>query len=181
VTPREALQIIPRGWVYAQQAVNDPQVRALPGGVQQYMWQSLNNDYLSRGESLPQGSFQAVNTLLSVAGQQRQASLRLSEAQLGMEQTGFNAPILAQHIAPAIDAEPSHLQPFGPQYRITYMSQEIIDGEAFANYRTHDSGLYLPQSLNQLQSLIEEAAAFEAQDYGYEWGGVATPVAIHSY
>jgi hypothetical protein len=168
-------------WPSVVAAVFDPQVRATPGGVQQYVWASLGNYYISRGENLPAGSFAAVNRLLSLAGQQRQAQATLSQAMLALERTGIDPMLTSAHIAPSIDSRGPGEQALGPQYRATYLSQELVDGVPHLEYRTHDLGYALPQSLTELQNRVEMAAQIEAADYGYEWGGVATPIAIQSY
>ena len=177
----EARSLLGGHWSSFVGAVFDPAVRSVPGGVQQYVWQSLSNFYLSRGESLPGGSFQAVNRLLSVAGEQRQAQLSLSRALASFEQTGRDSVLLANHIAPGIDTRALNQMPLGPQFRVTYLTQELIEGESVISYRTWDAGFGLPNSVSGLVDTINEVAPFEASDYGYEWAGVATPVAITSY
>jgi hypothetical protein len=164
-----------------QTALNDPQVRSQPGGVQMYVWQGLQNDYLSRGEALPAGAFQAVNQMLSLAGQHRRAASLLSSALAGSEQTGFDRSILAEMSAPSLDSRAINDMPLGPQFRAVYLTQDIVEGEPVLSYKTHDLGYNLPQSVSALTATVEEAAQITAADYGFEWGGVATPVAIHSY
>jgi len=166
---------------YFQAAVNDPAVRAQPGGVQSYVWQALTQHYESRGEPMPAGGLAAVNQRLSLAGQQRQASERLSGALATAERTGLAQALTGSMIASHLDARPLSDQALSLQHRVTYMSQEIVDGEPVLSYRTHDFGFDLPQSTDSLQELIDQAAQLEAADYGYEWGGVAAPVMITSY
>lgn len=168
-------------WPSIVGAVYDPVVRSTPGGVQQYVWASLRQSYLSRGEPLPVGSFAAVNRLLSLAGQQRAASLNLAAALSTFNTEGLNQTIGATHIAPSIDALGTGSQALGAQYRVIYETTHIINGEAVLTTLTHDVGRDLPQSLSQLQEQIEMAAQLEAADYGYEWGGIATPLSIQSY
>jgi hypothetical protein len=164
-----------------QAAVNDPVVRATPGGVQQYVWQDLRNHYLSRGEPLPAGSFAAVNQLLSLAGQQRRAQLELSRAYRLREETGQPVSLHAGMIAPHLDARGLAQRPEGAQHRVVYLTSNIVNGEPILSHQTHDFGYALPQSLDVLNELVESAAQVEAADYGYEWGGIAEPVAILSY
>jgi hypothetical protein len=162
-------------------AVYDPEIRAQAGGVQQYVWAAVRDYYLSRSEPLPARSFEAVNALLSLAGEQRQAGLNLSRSLATFERTGIDQSIDSGHIAPSIDSRPLNAQLGGAQHRAIYLSQELVDGEPVLSYRTHDFGFNLPQSVSALNDAIESAAQVEAADYGYEWGGVATPIAIHSY
>jgi len=164
-----------------QAAVNDPQVRATPGGVQQYVWQDLRNYYLSRGEPLPPGSFAAVNQLLSLAGQQRRAQLALSSAYRQREETGQPGTITAGMISTHLDTRALGEQKEGAQHRVVYLTSNIVDGRPILSHQTHDFGYALPQTLDTLNELVASAAQVEAADYGYEWGGIAEPVAILSY
>jgi hypothetical protein len=164
-----------------QAAVNDPALRAIPGGVVQYVWQDIQQHYAARGESLPAGSFQAVNQLLSLAGQQRRAQLALSRSALAAEETGRPQAITAAHIAPHLDTRALNAMPGGAQHRVVYLTQEIVEGQPVLSYRTHDFGFALPQTLATMNELISSAAQIAAADYGYEWSGVAEPVAIYSY
>lgn len=164
-----------------QAAVNDPAVRAQPGGIQQYVWQALTNEYASRGETLPQGSFQAVNQLLSLAGQQRRAGEELSAALRREEAGPFAVAIDANMAAPHLDTRALNEQVLGPQHRVVYITQDLVEGEPVLSYKTHDFGYNLPQSIADLQAQVEDAAQITAADYGFEWGGVATPVGIYSY
>lgn len=177
----EARTLLGRQWPAIVAAVNDPVVRATPGGVQQYVWASMSRDYLSRGEAFPAGSLAAVNRLLSLAGQQRAASLALAGAITTSARSGLDQQISATHIAPSIDSLGPGSQALGTQYRVIYETQHIVNGEAVQAILTHDLGFQLPQSLSSLQSTIEQAAQVEAADYGYEWGGIATSLSIQSY
>lgn len=164
-----------------QAAVGDPAVRAQPGGIQQYVWQGLTNEFASRGESLPQGAFQHVNQLLSLAGQQRRAAQALAESFTVREQSGFEQALSANHLAPAIDTRALNEQVLGPQARVIYRASLLVEGEPVLQYYTHDFGYDLPQSLGNLQAQVEMAAQLVAADYEYEWGGEATPVSLQTY
>ena len=177
----EARSLLGQHWSSFVGAVFDPTVRATPGGVQMYVWQSLSNFYLSRGEALPPNSFAAVNRLLSVAGQQYRANASLGAALLSLERTGLDLTLSADHIAPSINAGRPQDQPLGPQYRATYASLWLVDGEPMLQYRTHDFGYDLPQSVSALKDIIDAAAPVDASDYEAEFGGAATPISIQSY
>jgi len=164
-----------------QAAVNDPEVRRQPGGIQQYVWQDLRNYYLSRGEPLPTGAFQAVNQLLVLAGQQRRAQTELSRAYRLQEETGLPQGIHAGMIAPHLDTRAPGAQTGGAQHRVVYLTSHVVEGQLVLSHQTHDFGFALPQSLTTLNELVESAAQVEAADYGYEWGGIAEPLAIVSY
>src|SRR6266702_3258651 len=164
-----------------QAAVNDPVVRATPGGVQQYVWQDLRNYYLSRGEPLPAGSFNAVNQLLGLAGQQRRAQLELSKAYRLREETGQPVSVHAGMISTHLDTRALNEMPEGAQHRVVYLTSNIVDGVSILSHQTHDFGYALPQNLDTLNELVTSAAQVEAADYGYEWVGIAEPVAILAY
>jgi hypothetical protein len=164
-----------------QAAVNDPAIRAVPGGVQQYVWADLRQEYERRGLPLPSGAFQAVNQMLSWAGSQRQASARLAAGMVLAERSGLDQAIGAEMTAPHLDTRALNEMVTGPQHRVVYLTQELVEGEPVLSYRTHDFGFDLPQSLSGLQDQVDESAQISAADYGFEWGGVATPVAILSY
>ena len=164
-----------------QAAVNDPAVRSVPGGVQQYVWQDLRNYYLSRGEPLPPGAFAAVNQLLSLAGQQRRATLELTKAIQTSQRTGRPLGLTSTMVAPHLDTRGLDAMPEGAQHRVVYLTSHVIDGIPYQSYQTHDFGYALPQNLGTLGEVIEAAAQVEAADYEYEWGGIAEPVAILSY
>src|SRR6185437_15865248 len=116
----------------------DPVVRSQPGGVQSYVWQDLRNYYLSRGEPLPKGAFQAVNQLLTLAGQQRR------------EETGQTRGITSSMIAPHLDSRPLGATPEGPQHRVVYLTAHIVEGQTVLSHQTHDFGFALPQNLDTL-------------------------------
>lgn len=177
----QARSLLGQHWSSFVGAVFDPTVRNTPGGVQMYVWQSLNNYYLSRGQPLPQNSFTAVNRLLGLAGQQRAASLNLAQALSALERTGIDAGITSAHIAPAIDARDTSRLPLGPGYRVVYLSREIVGGVAQLVYRTHDMGRNLAQTLDRLREIVNLSAQLNAADYENEWDGLAVPVSIQSY
>ena len=162
-------------------AVNDPVLRAQPGGIGAYVWASVRNDYLGRGEALPPGAFQAVNAGLSLAGAQRRASLALQQASDFVARTGIDQGITAEHISRAIDAAPLGSQPLGPQHRITYTAGFIIGGVLVDVTLTHDAGYDLPQSISALNDLIDQAAQAAAADYGYEYTGSSAVLSIQAY
>ena len=168
-------------WSAFTGAVNDPTVRATPGGVQMYVWQSIQNDYIARGASLPPNAFQAVNQLLSLAGEQRAKALALQRSDTLYQRTGLDQAVVAQnHIAPAIDSSLLG-STAGAQYRITYEAAALIDGQNVLLTLTHDAGFNLPQSMSALNFVIQDAANVRLADYGYEFTGEASVLSIQSY
>lgn len=165
-------------WGSFQTAVNDPLVRDQPGGVQQYVWQSVRNDYLSRGEPLPPGSFQGVNALLSLAGQQRRAAAQLGKAIDAYQLTGRETALTSEHMSPDIDTRPLSAQLTGPRLRIRFGAQMTLQGELIVQNFTWDPGLNVPQTVGGLLEGLDEAAAAAAEDYGFEWTGNATVLSV---
>lgn len=164
-----------------QTALNDPEIRRAPGGVQQYVWQGLRNEYLARGEPLPPGAFQAVNQLFSLAGQQRRAQANLARSLATQARTGLAQGVAAEHVTPHLDTRAPNEMTEGARYRVVYRTVTLVDGQPVTHYETHDFGYALPRSLDDLGDSVEEAAQLRASDYGYEWGGETTPVALYSY
>jgi hypothetical protein len=64
---------------------------------------------------------------------------------------------------------------------VVYLTAHIVEGQTVLSHQTHDFGFALPQNLDTLNELVASAAQVEAADYGYEWAGIAEPVAILSY
>lgn len=149
--------------------------------VQSYVWNDIRQYYAERGEPLPPGAFQAVNQLLSLAGQQKRAQVNLAAGLSRQEQGPFNVGITQEMTAPHLDTRALNEMPLGPQHRVVYITQDLVEGEPVLTYKTHDYGYNLPQSIAQLNADVEDAAQITAADYGFEWGGVATPVGIYSY
>ena len=166
---------------YFQGAYNDPLAVAAPGGLTAFTWAQINADYAARGEPLPQGAFQAVNQLRSLAGTQHRAEQVLADAVQRQQQGPFDVAIEANMIAPHLDTRALNEMVLGPQHRVVYLTEDLVDGQPILSYKTHDFGYHLPQSISALQDITEESAQLTAADYGYEWNGVATPVAIYSY
>jgi hypothetical protein len=180
---QQSRRLLGQHWGAFVAAANDPVVRSQPGGMQQYVWQTLSNDYLSRGEAFPPGSFLAVNTLLSLAVQQRRASERLGEGLNAFGRTGIDQSLDAGMIAPGVDSSPLGSQPLGPQYRLSIegIFEDPLAGDVAINL-SYDLGYNLPQSMSGLQDAADAAAQLLAEDsVDLPWSGVAVPVAIQSY
>lgn len=165
-------------WGSFQAAVNDPEVRAQPGGVQSYVWQSIRNDYLSKGEPLPAGSFQAVNALLSLAGAQRRASDALDRSIKDFQRTGIDSAITAEHLAPDIDSRGLGDQAGGALYRIRFEAPMAAGEDQFFSRFTWDPGLEVPQTISELLGGLDDAAAAAAEDYDLEYSGDAAILSI---
>lgn len=166
-------------WGSYQAAVSDPVLRAQPGGIQQFVWASIRNDFLSKGEVIPAGAFAANNALLSLAGQQRAANLKLQDAITKYRATGIDSALIAaNHTAADIDSRPAHQQPNGPEWRIRFQYGTIVEGEQFTERGTYNPGLGKPQSISQLLGQIDDAAAAISENYGFEYAGGAEILGI---
>ena len=165
-------------WGSFQAAVNDPDLRAQPGGVAQYVWASVRNDYLSRGESLPAGSFQAVNELLSLAGQQRRAAQELQRAIDTYQRTGLDQAITASHWAEDINARPLNMRGIGTAGIIRFTADYTAQGVTLPMRISHRTPTFWPQSVSELLDLLDQAAAAHADDYDTEFDGNITDISI---
>ena len=162
-------------------ARSDPEVRGTPGGVQQYIWQAITNDFVSAGLPLPPGAFQANNDMLRWSTTVINADAALSKSLLGWQDTGRDVGIESSHIAESIDARPLDQRPEGAQYRVIYKTVYSVEGQTFTDTFQHDFGYALPETVGGLYDAIEEAAALQVSDYGYEWEGAAVPISIRAY
>ena len=162
-------------------ARTDPEVRATPGGAQQYVWQGIRNSYLSRGEPLPAGAFQAVNDLWRWSSEVVNADTRLSRALARGETLAAPQALDASMISQSLDARPLDQRPEGSQFRVVYRTVYTVGGQTFTDTFQHDFGYSLPETTDALQAQIESAAALQVSDYGYDWEGVAVPISIRAY
>lgn len=167
-----ARDLLGRHWGSFLAAVNDPEVRGQPGGVQSFVWQTLRNDYLSRGEPLPAGAFQAVNTLLGVAGSARRASLALARDITEVNRSGLDRSLVAEHLARDIDARDLGQMPLGPEWRIRFEVAFNVEGESLRQWITWDPGLNPPGTVQELLDSSEDVAQLLAGDYGVDYEGL---------
>jgi len=145
-------------WGSATAAWNDPELAKGGGSKVQFVWQSIQQDYLSRGESLPPGSFQQVNTLLSASARVNRAMLQLGKETLAVNRTGIDRAITADHIAPDIDSRPADQLPAGPNYRVKFRADMTAGGLAFTQWLTWSPGANLPATIQALQQSLDIVA-----------------------
>jgi hypothetical protein len=178
----DARQLLGQHWGAFVGAVFDPEVRATPGGVQMFVWQHLTNEYASRGEAFPPGAFQAVNTLLSVAGAQYRAQASLADALHLWQQTGLDQSVESKHWARSVDASEPGARALGFQFRVKFEYSVILEGQEIFARGTWDAGYGLPQSMSGLQAAAEGAAQLAAFDsWETDFSGIAVPYAIEAY
>lgn len=162
-------------------ARTDPAVRATPGGAMQYVWQGITNDFLSAGQPLPPGAFQAVNELWRWSSSVVQADSNLARSLRNFDASGRDQAIDASHIADSINGRPLDQRPEGSQFSVIYRTVYSFQGETFTDTFQHDFGYSLPETAAGLMAAVESAAALQVADYGYDWEGVAVPISIRAY
>src|SRR5205823_4224852 len=137
-------------------------------------------DFLSKREPLPPGSFQAVNSLLSLAGQQRRATDELDRAIATYRRTGLDQALTGAQIAPDIDSRSLDARLGGAMYRIRYEAAVQVEGDIVMTRFTWDPGLELPQTVSGLLDSLDAEAATAAEDYGWTYDGDAAVLSITS-
>lgn len=162
-------------------ARTDPEVRAVPGGAMMYVWQSIYSDFQNSGTPIPPGAFQAVNQLWKWSSEVVNADNVLAKGLSTLDATGRDQAIDASFVGESLGARPLDQRPEGAQFSVVYRTVYSVDGEPFVDTFQHDFGYNLPQTLGALNDAIDEAAASQVSDYGYEYEGVATPISIRAY
>jgi hypothetical protein len=141
-------------WGSAVAAWNDPALPVGGGSKVQFVWQSIQQDYLSRGETLPPGSFQQVNTLLSASARVNRAMLQLGKDTLAVNRTGIDRAVTADHIAPDINTRPPDQLPAGPNYNVRFRADLTVGGMGFTQWLTWKPGANLPATIQGLQESL---------------------------
>lgn len=165
-------------WGSFQAAVNDPELRGRPGGIQQYVWASVRNDYLGRGEAIPAGAFQAVNQLLSLAGQQRRASNELAQSIDLWQRAGLDQALTSSHWSWDVNARDLNQQPLGPNGIVRFTAVYEVEGESVLMRLSDRFGAAWPQSVGDLIDRINESAAAYADEYDVEFAGITTDYTV---
>lgn len=162
-------------------ARSDPQVRNTPGGPMSYVWASIHSDFENAGLPVPPNAFQAVNEMWRWTSTVVQADAALSKSLFAWQDTGRDQALGSQHVAESIDGRPLDQRPEGSQFRVVYKTVYSVEGQTFTDTFQHDFGYNLPETVSGLYSAVEEAAAVQVSDYGYDWEGVAVPISIRAY
>lgn len=168
-------------WGHAQNAYRDPELRARPGGVTQFLWETFKQTYLARGQQPPAVTIQDMNRLVSLAGQQWRAERRLNGAINTFRTTGLDQALTAEHFAPDIDSRSPSQQPMGPNYRIRFNATYLVEGVAQELHFTWDPGLAAPVSTADLVGGLEEAGMGFAEDYGHTFVGLGADVSVTTF
>jgi hypothetical protein len=170
-----------RYWSTAVAAWSDPGLAAGGGSKVQFVWQSIGQDYLSRGETLPPGSFQQVNTLLSASARVNRAMLQLGQSSLQVGRTGIDQAITSAHIAPDIDSRPPGEQPAGPNYRVRFRADLTSGGLAMTQWFTWSPGANLPATIESLNQSLDVVTRGFAEDYAIDEMALTGDTVITSY
>lgn len=157
-----------RYWSQAVAAWSDPELARGGGSKVQFVWQSITQDYLSRGEALPPGSFQQVNALLSASARVNRALLQLGKDSATVNRTGIDQAITSAHIAPDIDSRDPGSQPAGPNYRVRFRADLSAGGLAMVQWFTWSPGATLPATIQSLQDSLDIVGRGFAEDYGID-------------
>jgi hypothetical protein len=175
-------------WGSIQAAIRDPQLRAQPGGVTQYVWNAYQQSYLSRGETPPPATIRDMNTLMSAAGRIAAAERNLAPALDTFRQQGIDQVLTGAMFAPDLDARSPAQQPFGPTLRVRYEVQALVDGQPETFFLTHSPGLDTPQTVSELLDQLAESAQTQLEndspfgpDFGVEYQGLGDVVSITSF
>jgi hypothetical protein len=168
-------------WAQAVAAWNDPELAKGGGSKVQFIWQSIQQDSLARGETLPTGSFQQVNALLSASARVNRAMLDLGRSTLAVGRTGIDQAIEGRHIAPDIDSRDPGAQPAGPNYRIRFRANLNAGGLSMTQWFTWSPGAYLPGTVQSLQDSLDLVGRGFAEDYGIDELSLTGDAVITSY
>jgi hypothetical protein len=160
-------------WGPVQRAVNDPAVRAQPGGITQAVWQSYYADLQAgRVTGGPLTIFD-VNALVSRASEQRNARGQLAGAIDTFQRTGLDQALSGNMFARDLDAGPGAGFTQAGNFRIRFEANYSVEGETLRRFSTHVAGLNMPQSVAGLLDLLDLAGESDATDYGVEYlGGI---------
>jgi hypothetical protein len=168
-------------WPQAVAAWNDPELAKGGGSKVQFVWESIKQDYADRGETLPSGSFQQVNTLLSASARVNRAMLQLGKDTLASTRAGIDRAISGDHIAPDIDARDPGAMPFGPNYRVRFRADLSAGGISMTQWFTWSPGANLPGTVQGLQDSLDIVGRGFAEDYGIDELSLTGDAVITSY
>lgn len=145
-------------WGLAVGAWADPALPPGGGSKVQFIWQSIQQDALARGETLPFGSFQQVNALLSGSARVNRALLQLGKDTLAVNRTGIDRALTADHIAPDINTRSLDQQPAGPNFTVRFRADLTVGGLGFTQWLTWKPGANLPATIMGLQQSLDVVA-----------------------
>ena len=160
-----------RLWGIVRGAVELPELRGNRNLAAQYIHNTYRQSYLAAGETPPPLSVQAVNEVLGLAFDQRQAKRELGRAVNRYLGEGVDTILSPAMRAPDIDAEPGagFVRPERLRVRIGYTTTEET---VPTQWVTRELDLGEVSSVSEVVDLAEEYAASRAADYSLEYDGL---------
>jgi hypothetical protein len=168
-------------WAQAVAAWSDPELAKGGGSKVQFIWQSIQQDTLGRGETLPSGSFAQVNTLLSASAAVNRAMLQLGKDTVASTRSGIDQAITGAHIARDIDTRDPGAMPAGPNYRVRFRADLNAGGLTMTQWFTWPPGANLPATVFGLQDSLDIVGRGFAEDYGIDELSLTGDAVITSY
>lgn len=168
-------------WSTAVAAWNDPELAKGGGPRVQYIWNSISQDYLARGETMPPGSFGYVNALISASAAVARAQNALAADWSAVQRSGFDRAINASHIARDIDSRELNQQPAGPNFRVRFRADVQAGGVGMTQWFTWQPGANLPATVGQLMNSLDIVGRGFAEDYQIEDVSLTGDAVITSY
>jgi hypothetical protein len=168
-------------WGPAVSAWSDPTLAAGGGSRVQFVWESIKQDYAASGSSLPAGSFQQVNSLLSASARVNRSMLELGKSFLAVGRSGIDQAIEGRHIAPDIDTRSLDAMPAGPNYRVKFRADLSAGGLSMTQWFTWSPGANLPGTVQSLQDSLDIVGRGFAEDYGIDELNLTGDTVITSY
>lgn len=123
------------------------------------LWDQIRGFEQEQGVSRPQGLFQAVSSMRSLAVSQRVAR----DALTGL---GADAAILAEHIAQDISSRPPGEQALAPAYQIRFKATVLTGAGTQDRWLTIINNGLLPATKGELTTLVASSAIDMSTGYG---------------
>lgn len=168
-------------WGVVQAALNDPEVRARPGGVQQAIWQAYHENISQLPGEHPMLTIFQVNKLVSAAANIRGARGQLAGALARSASTGFPEALTGRMMAPDIDRGPGVGFTRSELMRARFTVNAVVGGIPSTMYLTYEPGTAPPEDTAALLADLEDVARSKAEEYGWEFAGLGDLVEITTY
>jgi hypothetical protein len=168
-------------WAQSVAAWSDPGLAPGGGSKVQFVWQMIGQDYLAQGDTLPPGSFQQVNTLLSASARVNRAMVQLGKDTARVNSSGVDQALSDAHIAPDIDSRAAAAMVAGPNYRVRFRADLTVGGLGLTQWFTWAPGAYLPGTIDGLQQSLDIVGRGFAEDYQIDDLSLTGDTVITSY
>lgn len=163
---------------FLEQGVRDPELRARPGGVTQFVWESYKQKYLEAGQEPPPLGVQMVNRLYSVAAEKYRAERELGGAIETFRRTGLDQALTGRMFARDYDTPGGALPGSDRPIRVRFGVQVSYYGETYTRYLTWEPGLEVPQSTSGLLDALADVGASRLEQYGEEFDALSDEVSL---